>query len=210
MSLMRVKICGITGLEDALCAIEAGADALGFVFYEPSPRYISAEQAASIIAQLPPFVTCVGLFVNTPIAQVKSLALQIGLDLIQFHGDETAAACDGVGLPYIRALRMQPGQAIAQIAESYQKARAILLDAWVPGIPGGTGETFDWAAIPPLTKPLILAGGLTVDNVAQAVLQVRPYAVDVSGGVELRSGVKDQSKLKLFIQRAKAADVCDP
>ncbi|AKX45927.1 N-(5'-phosphoribosyl)anthranilate isomerase [Thiopseudomonas alkaliphila] len=210
MSLMRVKICGITRLEDALCAIEAGADALGFVFYEPSPRYISAEQAASIIAQLPPFVTCVGLFVNTPIAQVKSLALQIGLDLIQFHGDETAAACDGVGLPYIRALRMQPGQAIAQIAESYQKARAILLDAWVPGIPGGTGETFDWAAIPPLTKPLILAGGLTVDNVAQAVLQVRPYAVDVSGGVELRSGVKDQSKLKLFIQRAKAADVCDP
>ncbi len=207
---MRVKICGITRLEDALCAIEAGADALGFVFYEPSPRYISAEQAASIIAQLPPFVTCVGLFVNTPIAQVKSLALQIGLDLIQFHGDETAAACDGVGLPYIRALRMQPGQAIAQIAESYQKARAILLDAWVPGIPGGTGETFDWAAIPPLTKPLILAGGLTVDNVAQAVLQVRPYAVDVSGGVELRSGVKDQSKLKLFIQRAKAADVCDP
>ncbi|AKX56276.1 N-(5'-phosphoribosyl)anthranilate isomerase [Thiopseudomonas alkaliphila] len=210
MSLMRVKICGITRLEDALCAIEAGADALGFVFYEPSPRYISAEQAASIIAQLPPFVTCVGLFVNTPIAQVKSLALQIGLDLIQFHGDETAAACDGVGLPYIRALRMQPGQAIAQIAESYQKARAILLDAWVPGIPGGTGETFDWAAIPPLTKPLILAGGLTVDNVVQAVLQVRPYAVDVSGGVELRSGVKDQSKLKLFIQRAKAADVCDP
>lgn len=207
---MRVKICGITRLEDALCAIEAGADALGFVFYEPSPRYISAEQAASIIAQLPPFVTCVGLFVNTPIAQVKSLALQIGLDLIQFHGDETAAACDGVGLPYIRALRMQPGQAIAKIAESYQKARAILLDAWVPGIPGGTGETFDWAAIPPLTKPLILAGGLTVDNVAQAVLQVRPYAVDVSGGVELRSGVKDQSKLKLFIQRAKAADVCDP
>lgn len=207
---MRVKICGVTRLEDALCAIEAGADALGFVFYEPSPRYISAEQAASIIAQLPPFVTCVGLFVNTPIAQVKSLALQIGLDLIQFHGDETAAACDGVGLPYIRALRMQPGQAIAQIAESYQKARAILLDAWVPGIPGGTGETFDWAAIPPLTKPLILAGGLTVDNVAQAVLQVRPYAVDVSGGVELRSGVKDQSKLKLFIQRAKAADVCDP
>ncbi len=207
---MRVKICGITRLEDALCAIEAGADALGFVFYEPSPRYISAEQAASIIAQLPPFVTSVGLFVNTPIAQVKSLALQIGLDLIQFHGDETAAACDGVGLPYIRALRMQPGQAIAQIAESYQKARAILLDAWVPGIPGGTGETFDWAAIPPLTKPLILAGGLTVDNVAQAVLQVRPYAVDVSGGVELRSGVKDQSKLKLFIQRAKAADVCDP
>lgn len=207
---MRVKICGITRLEDALCAIEAGADALGFVFYEPSPRYISAEQAASIIAQLPPFVTCVGLFVNTPIAQVKSLALHIGLDLIQFHGDETAAACDGVGLPYIRALRMQPGQAIAQIAESYQKARAILLDAWVPGIPGGTGETFDWAAIPPLTKPLILAGGLTVDNVAQAVLQVRPYAVDVSGGVELRSGVKDQSKLKLFIQRAKAADVCDP
>jgi len=207
---MRVKICGITRLEDALCAIEAGADALGFVFYEPSPRYISAEQAASIIAQLPPFVTCVGLFVNTPIAQVKSLALQIGLDLIQFHGDETAAACDGVGLPYIRALRMQPGQAIAQIAESYQKARAILLDAWVPGIPGGTGETFDWAVIPPLTKPLILAGGLTVDNVAQAVLQVRPYAVDVSGGVELRSGVKDQSKLKLFIQRAKAADVCDP
>lgn len=207
---MRVKICGITRLEDALCAIEAGADALGFVFYEPSPRYISAEQAASIIAQLPPFVTCVGLFVNTPIAQVKSLALQIGLDLIQFHGDETAAACDGVGLPYIRALRMQPGQAIAQIAESYQKARAILLDAWVPGIPGGTGETFDWAAIPPLTKPLILAGGLTVDNVVQAVLQVRPYAVDVSGGVELRSGVKDQSKLKLFIQRAKAADVCDP
>lgn len=207
---MRVKICGITRLEDALCAIEAGADALGFVFYEPSPRYISAEQAASIIAQLPPFVTCVGLFVNTPIAQVKSLALYIGLDLIQFHGDETAAACDGVGLPYIRALRMQPGQAIAQIAESYQKARAILLDAWVPGIPGGTGETFDWAAIPPLTKPLILAGGLTVDNVAQAVLQVRPYAVDVSGGVELRSGVKDQSKLKLFIQRAKAADVCDP
>ena len=207
---MRVKICGITRLEDALCAIEAGADALGFVFYEPSPRYISAEQAASIIAQLPPFVTCVGLFVNTPIAQVKSLALHIGLDLIQFHGDETAAACDGVGLPYVRALRMQPGQAIAQIAESYQKARAILLDAWVPGIPGGTGETFDWAAIPPLTKPLILAGGLTVDNVAQAVLQVRPYAVDVSGGVELRSGVKDQSKLKLFIQRAKAADVCDP
>ena len=206
---MRVKICGVTRLEDALCAIEAGADALGFVFYEPSPRFISVEQAAAIIAQLPPFVTCVGLFVNTPIAQVKSVAQQIGLDLIQFHGDETAAACDGLGLPYIRALRMQPGQAIAELAESYQKARAILLDAWVPGIPGGTGETFDWAAIPALTKPLILAGGLTVDNVAQAVLQVRPYAVDVSGGVELRSGVKDQSKLKRFIQRAKAATVCD-
>ena len=200
---MRVKICGITSLEDALQAIEAGADALGFVFYPPSPRYVSPAQAAKIIAQLPPLVSTVGLVVNLPSVEVKALIKQTKIDIVQFHGDESAIECESIEYPYLRALRMQPGVDIASLAAEYTQARAILLDAWVAGVPGGTGRIFNWQEIPQLTKPLILAGGLTVTNIEQAVKQVQPYAVDVSGGVELRHGVKDANKVAEFIRLAK-------
>lgn len=202
--MTRVKICGITRLEDALTAIEAGADALGFVFYDRSPRAISVEQAAKIISQLPPFVTTTGLFVNAAEADVAEVIGKAKIDLLQFHGDETPEFCSAFPRPYIKALRMRPELDLVQSVSYYPGARAVLLDAYRPGVPGGTGEVFDWARIPASIAPqIILAGGLSADNVAAAVTQVRPYAVDVSGGVEVTKGVKDAAKIRQFIDEVK-------
>ena len=206
MSTVRSKICGITRIEDALAAVDAGADAIGFVFYPKSPRAVTIEQAQAIIAPLPPFVSTVGLFVNAEREALKALLEVVPLDLIQFHGDETPDQCDGYQRPYIKALRVQAGDDIGARCAQYEKASGILLDTYVAGVPGGTGETFDWALIPKgLSKPVILAGGLTSANVSQAIAQVRPYAVDVSGGVEKSRGLKDHDKIRAFMSAVHGA-----
>ncbi|WP_249672762.1 phosphoribosylanthranilate isomerase [Pseudomonas abieticivorans] len=206
MSAVRSKICGITRIEDALAAVEAGADAIGFVFYAKSPRAVTAEQARAIIAQLPPFITTVGLFVDVSRCELTEILEVVPLDLLQFHGAETPADCDGYHRPWIKALRVRPGDDLEAACRAYHKASGILLDAYVAGIPGGTGEAFDWALIPAhLSKPIILAGGLSADNVAQAIRRVRPYAVDVSGGVEAQKGIKDHGKVEAFMAAVRGA-----
>lgn len=202
----RIKICGITCHEDAAAAVSAGADALGFVFYEPSPRHVDPDLAADIIGSLPPFVTSVGLFVDAPEARVEAIVEQTGLDLLQFHGKETEAYCRCFSRPYIKALRVRPGVELEQLTSEYPSARGLLLDAYRPGVPGGTGEVFDWALIPPsMAGRITLAGGLTADNVARAIRQVAPYAVDVSGGVELAPGRKSPERLEAFVAAVRAA-----
>jgi len=206
LAAVRSKICGITRIEDALVAAEAGADAIGLVFYAASPRAVSVPQAQAIIAALPPFVTTVGLFVNTARRELESVLEAVPLDILQFHGDETPADCEGYRRPYIKALRVRPGDDIAARCREYRGAAGILLDTYVPGVPGGTGAAFDWSLIPgDLSMPLILAGGLTVQNVRAAITQVAPYAVDVSGGVELEKGVKDAEKIRAFIREVRNA-----
>jgi phosphoribosylanthranilate isomerase len=201
MSAVRSKICGITRIEDALAAVEAGADAIGLVFYAKSPRAVNVQQARAIIAALPPFVTTVGLFVNASRCELGEILDAVPLDLLQFHGDETPADCEGYHRPYIKALRVKVGDDIAASCKAYAGASGILLDTYVEGVPGGTGEAFDWSLVPKdLSKPIILAGGLSATNVAQAIAQVHPYAVDVSGGVEQSKGIKDHAKIRAFIQ----------
>lgn len=199
----RVKICGITNLDDALQAIEAGADALGFVFYEKSPRYITPIAANAIVAQLPPFVTPVALFVDAPDELILSVVEANVRWVIQFHGNETPDDCNRWQRPYYKAIRMKPDVDLAYEMGRFEGACAVLLDAYKAGVPGGTGETFDWHLIPSETpKPIILAGGLTPDNVAQAVKAVQPFAVDVSGGVEREKGLKEPQKVSQFILQA--------
>ncbi|UVJ42667.1 phosphoribosylanthranilate isomerase [Pseudomonas sp. LS1212] len=206
MSAVRSKICGITRIEDALAAVEAGADAIGLVFYAKSPRAVTVEQARAIIAALPPFITTVGLFVNATRCELNEILEAVPLDLLQFHGDETPADCDGYHRPWIKALRVRPGDDLEASCKAYAKASGILLDTYVAGVPGGTGEAFDWSLIPAkLSKPIILAGGLSADNVAQAIAQVRPYAVDVSGGVEQSKGIKDHRRIEAFMQAVRKA-----
>lgn len=201
MSVVRSKICGITRIEDALIAAEAGADAIGLVFYAMSPRAVSIQQARDIVATLPAFVTTVGLFVNASREELNDVLAGVALDLLQFHGDESPAECESYRRPYIKALRVKPGDDIAQLAAPYAKARGILLDTYVPGVPGGTGAAFDWSLVPSgLLQPVILAGGLSAANVQAAIEQVRPYAVDVSGGVEAGKGIKDAAKIRAFMQ----------
>lgn len=198
--MTRIKICGITNLDDALAAAEAGADALGFVFYEPSPRYVDIATAKHILASLPPFVTSVGLFVNADEHYLRAVLAELPLDLMQFHGDESESECQRWGLPYIKAIRMQAGTDLVEVCQTYHSSRGILLDAFVDGVPGGTGQTFDWNTIQQnLTKPVVLAGGLNPSNIADAVRTVRPWAVDVSGGVEAAKGKKDHALIKAFI-----------
>ena len=207
MSVVRSKICGITRIEDALAAVAAGADAIGFVFYAKSPRAVTAVQARAIIAALPPFVTTVGLFVNASACELNETLDAVPLDLLQFHGDETPEQCEGYHRPYIKALRVKAGDDIAGACNAYTSASGILLDAYVEGVPGGTGQAFDWSLIPQgLSRPIILAGGLTVDNVVQAIAQVRPYAVDVSGGVEKSKGIKDHDKICAFMRNVRATN----
>ena len=206
---VRSKICGITRVQDALAAVEAGADAIGLVFYAKSPRAVSVEQAAAIVQALPPFVTCVGLFVSMPRDDVQAVLQRVPLDLLQFHGDESPVDCEGFGRPYIKALRVRPGEDLAATMALYAGARGILLDTFVEGVPGGTGAAFDWSLVPPdVAKPIILAGGLEASNVAAAIRQVRPYAVDVSGGVEASKGIKDADKIRAFVQAVRNAQ-CD-
>ncbi|MBA6116537.1 phosphoribosylanthranilate isomerase [Pseudomonas putida] len=206
MSNVRSKICGITRIEDALAAAEAGADAIGFVFYAKSPRAVDVRQARAIIAELPPFVTTVGLFVNASRCELNEILEVVPLDLLQFHGDETPADCEGYHRPWIKALRVRPGDDIEAACQRYSGARGMLLDTYVAGVPGGTGEAFDWSLVPArLSKPIILAGGLSAANVGQAIAQVRPYAVDVSGGVEQAKGIKDAAKIEAFMRAVKQA-----
>lgn len=203
MSAVRSKICGITRVEDALAAAAAGADAIGLVFYAKSPRAVSVEQARQIIAALPPFVTTVGLFVDAGRDELRQILAQVPLDLLQFHGDESAEQCEGHGRPYIKALRVRAGDDVAAQVARYPGAAGVLLDTFVEGVPGGTGLAFDWSLVPAgLAKPVILAGGLTPENVAAAIARVRPYAVDVSGGVESAKGIKDADKVRAFIRAA--------
>jgi phosphoribosylanthranilate isomerase len=196
----RIKICGITRVEDARVAVAAGADAVGLVFYAPSPRNVGLDAARAIIAAIPPFVTVVGLFVDPAQEQVESVLRRCSLGLLQFHGDEAPGFCGGFRLPYIKAARVRADADLVQYLTPYHAAQGWLLDAYHDRLYGGTGETFDWKLIPrDLDRPVILSGGLTPENVGAAVRQVRPWAVDVSSGVEAAKGIKDAAKIAAFI-----------
>jgi phosphoribosylanthranilate isomerase len=199
----RIKICGITRPEDASAAVDAGADAIGLVFYEPSARSVTLEQARAICAVVPPFVTIVALTVNADKTSLEEIIAALPVTLLQFHGDEKPEHCEAFSVPYIKALRMSDGVDVVAERERFSSALALLLDAYQPGKPGGTGESFDWDRVPGAVGPhIILAGGLTAGNVEQAIQQVSPYAVDVSGGVEASPGIKDVLKINEFIGNA--------
>ncbi|MBE0483034.1 MAG: phosphoribosylanthranilate isomerase [Bacterioplanes sp.] len=200
-------MCGITRPEDAIHAVAAGADAIGLVFYPPSPRAISAEQAAEIAAVVPAFVTVTALFVNASSEEVQSVLDRARIDLLQFHGDENDDFCRQFNRPYIKAIRVRQASDLVASCLRFPSALALLLDSYKPGVPGGTGETFDWSLIPAqLTKPIILAGGLETDNVAHAIQQVKPYALDVSGGIEAAKGIKDPVKIAAFMNEVYRVD----
>ncbi len=197
----RVKFCGITRPQDAVAAVAAGADAIGLVFYAHSPRHVGLEQAVAIQARVPAFVSTVGLFVNAAPSAIEAVLARLPLSLLQFHGDESEAQCRDFGLPYIKALRVAGDTEISREAEKFTSACGILLDAYSPGIRGGTGQCFNWDSIPrDLPRPLILAGGLTPGNITAAIRQVRPYAVDVSGGIERDKGIKDARLMHEFMR----------
>ncbi|MGM0412898.1 MAG: phosphoribosylanthranilate isomerase [Pseudomonadota bacterium] len=197
---VRTKICGLTTADDAAAAVAAGADAIGLVFHDPSPRAVDPEAAAAIVAALPPFVTVVGLFVDPEPAAVEAVLQRVPLDRLQFHGDEPAALCTAFGRPYIKAVRMRADTDPAAVMAAHPAASGFLLDAWRPDRAGGTGEAFDWDRVPSRRpRPLILAGGLAPDNVAAAVARVAPWAVDVSSGVESLPGRKDPARMQAFI-----------
>lgn len=204
----RVKVCGITREEDAQAASRSGADAIGFVFYPVSPRCIDVARAGAIAASIPPFVSSVGLFVNADAAVVDQVLEAIRLDYLQFHGEESPAYCAQFGIPYLKAVRVKPGVDLLQYAIEFSAAKALLLDAYVEGVHGGTGQGFDWRLIPSnLPLPVILSGGLRPDNVTDAIQAVRPWAVDVSSGVEATKGIKDLDKIERFIRGVRNADV---
>lgn len=197
----RVKICGITRAEDAVAAAHCGADAIGLVFYPKSARYVDIEQAHGIMAVLPPFVTRVGLFVNPDNAQVEAVLQALALDLLQFHGEEDAEFCRSFGRPYIKAVRMREGTDLPAMEQQYASASALLLDSYHAQQAGGSGESFNWNRVPSgLSKPIILAGGLSAANVAMAIATVQPYAVDVSSGVESSPAIKDVDLIAAFIR----------
>ncbi len=199
----RVKICGITRPEDGRVAASLGADAIGLVFYPMSPRAVTLAQAQAVVAVLPPFVTTVALFVDPEPAEVEAVLSAVAPDLLQFHGGESAAFCGQFACPWIKAVAMREGLDLTAFVDEYRHARGILLDTYRPGLPGGTGEVFDWDAIPPaLAGQIVLAGGLTPDNIATAIAKVRPYAVDVSGGVEASKGIKDAALMAAFFKNA--------
>ena len=202
----RVKICGLTRVEDVKAAVRAGVDAIGLVFYPPSPRAVSIEQAQALCAALPPFVSVVGLFVNEPPERVREVLACVPISLLQFHGDEDAAYCESFGKPYMKAARVRKGFDLIDYAASYPGACGLLVDAWVEGY-GGGGQSFDWALLPEtFDRPLVLAGGLTPSNVREAISHVRPWAVDVSSGVEQGKGIKDKALIDAFLAGVRDAD----
>lgn len=202
----RIKICGLTRAEDVIAAVIAGADAIGFVFYPLSPRHVSVEHSVKLMRLLPPFVSSVGLFVNADSAVVRDVLKRAQVSLLQFHGDEDESYCKQFGVPYIKALQMAPGVDLLKSAKNFPSACGFLLDSPSQGY-GGSGKTFDWSLVPQdMQLPLILSGGLRPDNVARAVRQVRPWAVDVSSGVEAAKGIKDAQKISDFCAAVKEAD----
>ncbi|MDP1682253.1 MAG: phosphoribosylanthranilate isomerase [Burkholderiales bacterium] len=206
--MTRVKICGITRVEDGLVCAQLGADAIGLVFYAPSPRHVSVEQARVIMAALPPFITTVGLFVDADPTEVSAVLRQLPLDMLQFHGNESPNYCQGFNRPYLKAVRVKPGLDLVQYAAQYAHAKGLLLDAHVEGIAGGTGQAFDWNLIPArLPMPVVLSGGLHPANVTEAIKRVQPAAVDVSSGVEATKGIKDAAKIAAFMQGVRNASL---
>ena len=210
MSRTRIKICGITRIDDALCAASAGADAIGLIFYPPSPRVVTIEQAASISAVLPPFVSTVALFVNASVHEVGDVIQHLRPSTLQFHGDEDAAFCTQFGVPFIKAIRvgelMRPHD-LLEYANEFKTARAVLLDTLAQGLYGGSGESFDWKLIPTqMRRRVLLSGGLHPENVSGAIQLIRPWAVDVSSGVEASKGVKDHARIHKFIEEVRNAD----
>ncbi|WP_369857749.1 phosphoribosylanthranilate isomerase [Candidatus Thalassolituus haligoni] len=207
----RVKICGVTRVEDAIKVVNSGADAIGLVFYPPSPRAVDMQQAADIAAVIPAFVTVTALFVNPTVEQVQSVLDAVRIDLIQFHGDEDDGFCQQFNRPYIKAVRVRQASDMVEACVRFPGALSLLLDSYKPGVPGGTGETFDWSLVPDdLNKPIILAGGLSPVNVATAIRDLHPFAVDVSGGVEAdgpgNKGIKDASKIQAFMNEVYRVD----
>lgn len=208
MTRTRVKICGITRPEDGLAAARAGADAIGLMFYTGSTRRVSLDQARRVADALPPFVTLVGVFVDPGPGEVEAALAAVPLQMLQFHGDETPQFCEGFGRPYLKAVRVRPGLDLVQYASRFSRAKAVLLDAFVQGVHGGTGQSFDWSLVPPgLGLPLVLSGGLNPENVADAIRRVRPWAVDVSSGVEAARGIKDPQRIAAFMQGVRSAGV---
>jgi len=212
----RVKICGITREADGIAAAEAGADAIGLVFWRGTPRYVATELARLIVTAIPPFVSIVGLFVDPDAHEVRSVLEQVPIDMLQFHGDESPQLCASFGRPYIKAVPVRPDVDLLQYAARYEDARGLLFDAFEPGgLPGGTGTTFDWRALPRgLRRPMLLSGGLNVHNVSVAIRTATPWGVDVSSGVEVtgedgrpRRGLKDPAKMAAFIREVHDADV---
>ena len=203
---MRIKICGLTREADVDAAIAAGADAIGFVFYPPSPRYVTPLRAAELVKRIPPFVDVVGLFVNESPESVRAACAALPINVLQFHGDEDAVYCRQFSRPYLKAARVRPGIDLVEFARSFPDARGLLLDAFVDGY-GGGGHVFDWTLIPPdLPGYLVLSGGLTATNVGDAIKRVQPVAVDVSSGVEMSKGIKDHSKIAAFMAAVRKAD----
>jgi phosphoribosylanthranilate isomerase len=206
--MTRIKICGITREQDLHAVASCGADAIGLVFYAKSPRHVSLQQAVRLVSQVPPFVSVVGLFVNPTVDEVREVLANVALDVLQFHGDESSVFCAQFGKPYLKAIRVKAGVDLVECAAEFSSAQGLLLDAFVEGTQGGTGESFDWALIPQkLALPVILSGGLHAGNVAAAIKQVRPYAVDVSSGVEVAKGIKNAAKIAAFIQEVKQIDI---
>lgn len=200
---MKIKICGFTQAQNARDAAMLGIDAIGLVFYQKSPRYVEVERALEIVQALPPFINRVGLFVNADSYFIDEVLCEVPLDTLQFHGDETPGDCAQYAMPFLKALRVNEQTNIEQLAQDYQQASGLLLDAYHPTNYGGTGESFDWAlAKVDIELPIILAGGLNPETAAQAVNQVNPYALDVSSGVESAKGIKDLKKIQQFIQQA--------
>lgn len=207
MNRTRVKICGITRPEHARAAAGAGADAIGLVFYEPSPRFVTRAQAAAVCAALPPLVSVVGVFVNPAQREVEAVVEGLPVDLLQFHGEEPPDLCAGTGRPYVKAVRVRTREDVVEAAARHPEARALLLDAHHDALWGGTGTRFDWGLVPSgVAHPIVLAGGLTPENVAGAIRRVRPFAVDVSGGVESAPGEKDPARMERFIREVAGAE----
>ena len=203
----RVKICGITSVGDGLAAARHGADAIGLIFYPPSPRLVTLERAREIAAGLPPFVARVAVFVNPAAADVHAVIRACRPNLLQFHGEETADFCRGFDVPYLRAFRVRPGVDLLESLSPFGDAAGWLLDAYRQELYGGTGEAFDWELVPrSLARPLILSGGLDAENVGAAICRVRPWAVDVSSGVEAAKGVKDERRIAAFMETVRSAD----